>query len=404
MRILFISSCFPPKNCPECLQAARYFYSLPKEEFEITVVTTTSENMKRIESPFLEKYDKGWKEKYVIPIFDKWTWLNRYGKYVFPFWFGPDNGWSFHLKWRQVFNKMTPMPHLIYARATPVSSLILAWKIGKKTGIPIIIHFSDPFYKSPVPHPLNFWYDKRIERKLIEAAALVTFTTAKTKEFYALRYPGHQQKFRVTPNVCDDELVMEHLPVQKNAGNEEFRIIYTGSLNGSRGVHLIYRALQSDAWKNNSRLQNVRFIFAGTADRENTEMFNKHPALVHKGSMTFEESMKLQSSADAFLVIDHHFKDPSLAMFFPSKLLDYIVWKKPIMAITNTGSSTYEAVEKLGNFSVDHSDVSGFIYLVERIIDTVPSGLDFDKITKEFSASENAINLGKYFKEISVKI
>jgi hypothetical protein len=65
------------------------------------------------------------------------------------------------------------------------------------------------------------------------------------------------------------------------------------------------------------------------------------------GELTYQQSLILQQQASMLLSIDQPLRDTRLSMFFPSKLLDYFLARRTIMAITNPVSATDQILNSL---------------------------------------------------------
>jgi hypothetical protein len=102
-------------------------------------------------------------------------------------------------------------------------------------------------------------------------------------------------------------------------------------------------------------------IFAGEADHRNRSVFAQYSLsfVSYLGKVSYEEALTLQRQADYLVVIDSPIDDPAMSMFFPSKLLDYMVAGKRILAITTKGSATDEVMSDLQGDVCTHTDVRG---------------------------------------------
>jgi hypothetical protein len=60
------------------------------------------------------------------------------------------------------------------------------------------------------------------------------------------------------------------------------------------------------------------------------------PLLTFRASVEYEESLQEMRSADGLLIIDAPFEQ---SVFFPSKLVDYLWARRPILALTPPGTS-----------------------------------------------------------------
>ena len=82
---------------------------------------------------------------------------------------------------------------------------------------------------------------------------------------------------------------------------------------------------------------------------KNRSVFEKYamPSVHYLGKVSFTEAQYLQQKADMLLLIDNPIDNPAHAMYFPSKLLDYMVAGKRILAITTKGSATDDVMHDI---------------------------------------------------------
>ena len=148
-KILFISLSFPPKSDPECLQTAKYFHYLQKyEDLQIDVITSAIPTLYMPYDPDLEPYAAGVHQLISIPLRE-----NRYVNYirnrlgleetVFP-----DVKESFHKQYNRAIKQLKVKPDLIYSRAYPNSSTIMAYKLKQVLNVPWILHMQFHFLQA----------------------------------------------------------------------------------------------------------------------------------------------------------------------------------------------------------------------------------------------------------------
>lgn len=68
------------------------------------------------------------------------------------------------------------------------------------------------------------------------------------------------------------------------------------------------------------------------------------------GRVTEQECFKYYEESDMFLIVDINC-EPNL--FYPSKLLKYFCYKKPIIGLTKNDSVVYHELSKTGNYPLD---------------------------------------------------
>jgi glycosyltransferase involved in cell wall biosynthesis len=404
-KVLFVSIAFPPKSDPECIQTAKYFKYLNQEnDFEITVLTSKIPTLFMPSDPKLEKYLGQKNNVLEIPIYE-----NKYANFLIrKFSNGllqkPDSKYTFYLQWKKAIELITQKPDLIYSRSFPLSSALMGQKLKEHYQVPWVMHLSDPWVDSPL-HTYSrssYKYNSRLEESCFIQADRITLTSQKAVSFYSAKYPQFAKKLLFFPNVFDEEDGVT--PMIKFS--DKLRIVYTGGLVEDRSAVYILEALKDIKRDNPETLNFLEIVFAGAMDRKNRAIFEEQDfsCVKHLGLLSFEEALQLQRTANILLVIDNPLKNDKDAMFFPSKLLDYIVARKRILAITTRNSSSFEVVEgKLGN-CVEHYNTKG---LVKFIGDAVKAFMkkdigyfSQDTVEEKYSAAYNAKRLGNLFRSL----
>jgi len=189
------------------------------------------------------------------------------------------------------------------------------------------------------------------------------------------------------------------------AGYPRERVVYTGSLTGTRSARHLLQALEWCRERNPDSLADLDVILAGSVDRAEQRILDATSlrCVTHRGHIPFAEAAELQRSADLLLVIDSPLRAED-SVFFPSKLLDYLAAGRPIVAITSPGSMTREVLADDGR-SFDHGDAAGLgAYLMEvlnahrqRSGTRAPARPPSDR----FSARTNAAQLAELLRAVT---
>lgn len=356
--ILFVSIAFPPKSDPEALQTAKYFHHLQQhKDLHIDVVTSAIPTLNIPYDKDLEPYAMGVRQLINIPLKEN-RYINaladRLGLQQL---FFPDFKCSFHQQYKKVLLALKKKPDLIYSRADPKSSILMAYKLQQELKVPWILHLSDPWADCPLQQMKGRLYQKHNEweKKCFEAADIISLTSIPTIDFYQKKYPGLKDKFRFFPNVFEynqQKETPEELP-----GNK-FRMVYTGGLAYDRSPAYLLEPLNELYREDPSVGDGLEVIFAGDVDGRNRAVFQQYPLPFVKwlGKLPFKEALKLQRTAHYLVLIDSPIADASLSMFFPSKLLDYMVAQKRILAITTPGSASDMVMRDLKGDVCSHKD------------------------------------------------
>jgi glycosyltransferase involved in cell wall biosynthesis len=244
------------------------------------------------------------------------------------------------------------------------------------------------------------------EEKCFGKASIVCLTSKKTIEFYKKKYPQFSEKFQLYPNVYDlAELKPNSNPQNKKSSKNKF--LYTGGLTQERNPKILLECLNELFIEQPELMLSSSFQFFGPKDSYVTNLFKEFPLpfVENKGPVTYFESKKIQKKADVLLILDAPITDPNKAVYFPSKLLDYMIVGKPILAVSPSFSTTTEVINEhnLGG-AYDHYEKSG---IKTFILDCLKGSMDFSinqaHLPKDFDVNFNVNRLYNLFLQLNEK-
>ena len=396
--LLFVSIAFPPKSDPECLQTAKYYYYLQKlKSLNIEVLTSAVPTLFMPVDNNLKRYDTGYTNKVELEIPE-----NKYLNYILRSIFKngidwPDSKNAFHRQWKKVVSKIVQKPDVIYSRSFPLSSTVMGLRMQEYYNIPWIMHLSDPWLLSPIDYysKKQFEYHKKLERICVEKASYVCLTSVLTIEMYKKEYPEFAHKFLYYPNVYDIQDFVENPYTFEN----KIKIVYTGGLVGARNILPLLAGLRILKQKAPAYLSMFDFIFAGVMDSQSSTILSQQEFdnIRHVGILHYQDALKLQRTADILLVIDNPIAEPEKAVFFPSKLLDYLMMQRKIMAITTPGGTTDSVLKTVNGISLAHNNAEKIadklIEIAEAFKRKEVEFFKLDSLVPDYSAEHNAKRL-----------
>lgn len=345
----------------------------------------------------LRRYDQGYSNKVELTISESkyWNFVKRKILREGIDW--PDSKKAFHKQWKKATRQIQQRPEVIYSRSFPLSSAVMALRLQQHYKVPWVMHLSDPWADSPV-HTYSkkqYQYHKSLEKECLDHASYVCFTSELTVELYRNHYPQHSDKFLYFPNVYDEQDVSDN-PYQFG---EKIRVVYTGGLVGPRNISYLLNALEILQRNNPALLDQFEFVFAGEMDRQSAGLFQQHAFrnIQHLGSLSYGQSLALQRTADILLVIDNPIENPKHAVYFPSKILDYLMAKRRITAITTQGGTTDKILRSMNCITVEHHNAKGIVEKLEAVARAFSKQdknyFKFDELPERFSARYNADRL-----------
>jgi hypothetical protein len=409
INVLFVSIAFPPKSDPECIQTAKYYYHLQAQPgLKIEVLTSALPTLYMSYDAQLEKFAVGARNIVELPLKEN-RWLNflrnRLGLSETVF---PDTKQSFHKQAAKAVKQLKQSPHVIYSRSYPLSSTLMAYKLKKKFNVPWVLHLSDPWASSPI-HNFSKKYQEKYsywERKCFEAADRICLTSLSTVRFYTKRYPEMAEKFLHYPNVFELTLSTKNLIHPSLSFGRKLKMVYTGGLTSKRSPKFLLEPLKQ-LYADNPEIGNlIEVVFAGETDYQNRDVFKKYklPFVKHIGKISYPEALRLQRKADLLLSLDYQIEDPDMAMFFPSKLLDYMLAKHRILAITTPGSATSEVMSDLKGDVYAHNDIesikTGLLNAIKAFINNDVEYFQNEHLPEKYRARYNAQRLAVLFKHL----
>ncbi len=395
MNILLVSISAPPKNSPESVQTGRYIKYLSRQH-KVTLLTTQVVGGWEPQDDGIAKYLEGAHQRIELwSLHPRIIWLL---KKIAPAILTPDEGIFFFWQIKRAIRKIKTKPDIILSRSLPFSSAIMAMKLSAYWQTPWLMHLSDLWVDSPFVTLSDKMLKKHLAMEIacITRAQIITLTSLKVIDFYKKKYPLCSNKFQFLPNVFDED----DLNIKPISFDGKMQIVFTGRLYGTRSVYYFLNFLEI-AIQQYPALENcIEVKLAGFFDTENITRIKSSPlhCLQYLGALPYVEATTLQRNAHMLLLIDSLDEDSRYEMYFPSKLLDYIIAQRFILAFTKYKSTSYDVIEgKFGKcfYASNANEFSDFLSKAvqrfqEREADFFNGQSSQDN---EYAASYNAIRL-----------
>lgn len=286
--------------------------------------------------------------------------------------------------------------------AQPWSDHRIGLEIRRRREIPWVAHFSDPWVDNPLlsdreRSSLAEW--RRQEEAVIRLADAVVFTTDYTRELVMRKYPeAWRAKAFVVPHGYDPELAAQLPPANSRA---RLRMVYTGNFYQHRTpVPLLEALAQLNRIRRLGEELEVLLVGAGNDRFARMAAERGLEGIVEfRPSVPFVESLALARQADVLLVIDAPSQEASA--FLPSKLIDYLMFEKPILGITPLRGASAELLAELGCPVVAPEDVAGIRAAVAELLERWKAGrLEVGPAFRVVAARFEIRRVGRQFEEI----
>jgi len=262
----------------------------------------------------------------------------------------------------------------------PCSSHLAGLYLKSKTNLPWVAQFYDPWvgncyrkYKTKFFRKL----DEKIEYQVAMNADIIIHTNEIIKKDWERRYGKKvSEKIFVLPFSYDENSpVMDHA---KPINRKKKRILYAGNLYLDRNLEDIIKALKIMRKKIPDLEEKIEFVFIGNVpnrDKINISANNLNNLFVFLGQKPYNELSTFYNEADLLLVIDAPAEEN---LFFPSKLIEYFLYQKPILSISPKISVTHDLLSESGHKWIENGDINQMVEYFINLLNDYDALLKFD--------------------------
>jgi glycosyltransferase involved in cell wall biosynthesis len=377
-RLLAISWEMPPLSGPRAVQVTRTLEHLVPLGWSSTVICfgprSTRYNQDYAADP--ERATNGAIELVRVPSPEEWLFFRALWRVCPPAKLMPDEKWVWIRRAAAAARRQAATrPHTAMASfGQPWSDHLVALRLRRETAMPWVAHFSDPWVDSPYARGAS-WQRRlwsRMERDVVGDADRLIFHNRQTADRTMSKYPAAwRSKVAIVPQGFEPE--SRTLNVARSTP-APLRVVYTGRFyDRMRTPENLLRAV---AQLGLDRLRGrIAFDFFGhpsAAYARQARDLGLDTIVRFHGRVPPPQAVAAARAADLLLVIDAPSTGPNL--FLPSKLVDYLALKKPILAITPREGASADLVRELGYTIVDPGDVDGIAAAVSSAIDAWQRG------------------------------
>ena len=275
--------------------------------------------------------------------------------------------------------------------AQPWSDHLVGLRVHRATKLPWVAHFSDPWIDSP------YWRGSSkqramasaMESRVVHDATSVVFVTDEAADLVMKKYPRELRgKVAVVPHGYDSATL-------KGSSREReprlpLRIVYTGRFyDGLRTPETLLRGLAALGTEQ-SLAGALDVTFVGPFV---TGFARQARALGLDGVVRFQDKVSpgdaqsIAAAADVLLVIDAPIDGPS--PFLPSKLVDYLAFRKPILGITPADGASASLLRRIGASIAGPDDEASIRIVLGDLLrrwreGKLAVGADFDRVAADY--------------------
>lgn len=402
--LLALSWCMPPIVMPRSIQVSRLLASLADRNWQSDVVCVNPASLRttgNILDDTLNRPAGGNVKKFPVATLEDWILVRGLIRLIPALGILPDPKWV----WKNAaFRKCDLLAaekkyDAFISFGQPWTDHLAGLRFKQQNRLPWVAHFSDPWADSPYIQSTPWVMKQRamMESAVIEAADAVVFVSQQTADLVMRKYPDEWSgKVHVIPHGFEPLESPEN--THPKASDQPLKFVYSGNFYGQRSPETLLKAAArlavDPAFKNAFQ---VHFIGPVASSFQNTAENLGLTGIVHfVGAVPFARSQEFCRQADVLMVIDAPSDSPSV--FLPSKLVDYLAFKKSILGITPLQGSSAELLNELGCPTVDPLDVAGITGAMADLIDQHRRGAlqlspTFEKTAGRYKIAQSAARM-----------
>ncbi len=397
MKILFISRVFPPRNSPQAIQMGRLVNALANNGHHVSVVSQVDSLSKMDINSISDKhfqfdvfYVQGErkiyegvniKDRIKAMLYEELESINSISQWV-------KNAVSVSTNVIKDSN-----PDVVLSAALPFENHLVGLEIKKKLNTLWMAYFSDPWPNAPYPYnrktiPLIKSYKFKLLRTILKKCdAVIMPNKIQIDYIQELSGVNISPKSYIVPHIGAELKDAMRRPEYSNC------LTHTGHLSKERTSLPLLKALKRLKNENiNSYLD--RLILVGNVCAQFKEMIEStatNTMVKCLGTVSNKESSVIAASSKVLLIIEANMKTNP---FIPSKIADYTMTGRPILAITSEKSTVRDYFKKYsGGIAVSNDE--GEIYDALKVLFV---SKDLTQVNKTYNSSKLAVQ----FKETTV--
>lgn len=221
--------------------------------------------------------------------------------------------------------------------------------------LPWIVQMSDPWSNNPFVS-YSRWerrVNERLEGRVVNAATELMFPSSETADLVMSRHSKSlRKKVHIIPHLFDSDLY----PTEVGPSTGRLTLRYVGAFYGPRTPEPLFQGLALLHRRDPERVRRMKVELVGNTPLSclKTESLRSLPAGTVEciPPVNYRTSLRLMKEAHVLLVVDAPAK---LSVFLPSKLVDYVGARRPIVGITPPGAAR-GLIEKYGGWVADPTD------------------------------------------------
>lgn len=283
---------------------------------------------------------------------------------------------------------------LIFSTSAPYTDHLIALEIKKKTNLPWVADFRDPWVGN------KFIYDRynekrkakerKLEAEVVKYADKVINVTEDITNIYKNRYPEFEHKFITITNGFDIADKVE--TIEKS---NKFIINYSGIVVDGQSPEILLKAIESIAEENEQFKKDLLINFTGTICDKYLYLFEnnklKHNIKINSYVPHGVILKEMKNAAINVVILPDTEESKGI---YTGKIFDYILSERPILGIMPLGGVASELINsrKIG-ISVDYNDLNSIKKYIKEVYGRWERKEELNTSSIELCREFNRINL-----------
>lgn len=260
----------------------------------------------------------------------------------------------------------------LFTSIVPGISHIAGAKIKKKhPEVKWIASFSDPFKGSPYKKTdLNdrsifykiafnvgafFLYNDKYEEAAVKNADVLVFICEEQRDFTLKQYPNYEELLKKSviyplTYIPEWKMYSDLLDVPK-VHHEVKQAVHLGRLYGLRKIDSFLEALKelkSEVPDLKNMIVFHQYSEIQAPDVKKIREYGLEDVFVLHDKVTYKESVEIMKDADILVLFDTLMPKAEGQPYLPSKIVEYLMLKKPVLGICDSNSPSYRILKEYG--------------------------------------------------------
>lgn len=260
----------------------------------------------------------------------------------------------------------------LFTSIVPGISHIAGYKIKKRNpNVFWIASFSDPFKGSPYKNVDlsdrnliyqimykvggHYLYNNKYEEVAVNNADRLVFICEEQRDFTLKQYSNYEELLKKSiiyplTYIPQWDMYKNLLDVPKT-NNSIKQAVHLGRLYGLRKIDSFLEALKE--LKDEDPNIEKRIVFHQYSEIQPNDVkkikeYGLDKLFILHDKVTYKESVEIMKNSDVLVMFDSLMPDKEIQPYLPSKIVEYLMLKKPILAICDKNSPSYRILNEYG--------------------------------------------------------